>query len=67
MSVNFALLGIGMALAGPLTTAVGARWVFALAAVFAGVAAIVGRTMTRALGMLGESDSRREPAASPTA
>jgi hypothetical protein len=55
-----------MALAGPLTTVVGARWVFALAAVFAGVAAIVGRTMTRALGMLAESDSRREPAASPT-
>jgi MFS family permease len=66
MSVNFAVLGFGMAVAAPVTTAVGARWTFALAAVFAGVAAVVGRTMTRRLGMLGESEAHSEPAASPT-
>ena len=64
MSVNFALLGFGMAVAGPVTDAVGARWVFGLAAVFAGVAAVVGRLMTRGLTMPGASGPRGEPAAS---
>ncbi len=50
MSVNFALLGAGMALAGPITDSVGARWVFGGAAAFAGVAAVVGRALTRRLG-----------------
>ena len=36
MSVNFALLGFGMALAGPITDAVGARWTYALAALLSG-------------------------------
>lgn len=60
MSANFALLGAGMAVAGPITDAVGARWVFGGAAVFAGVAAVVGRALTRRLGAHGGVD---EPAA----
>jgi MFS family permease len=56
MSVNFALLGAGMAVAGPITDAVGARWVFGGAAALAGVAALVGRTLTRRLGVLGGAD-----------
>src|SRR5262249_37842405 len=52
MSVNFALLGFGMALAGPITAAVGARWTYALAAVLSGLAAVVARGMTRRLGSL---------------
>lgn len=66
MSVNFALLGLGMAVAGPITNAVGARWVFAGAAVLAGAAAFVGRAMTRRIGELGETGQAHEPAASPT-
>ncbi len=42
MSTNFALLGLGMVVAGLLTDAVGARWVFVLSAACAGLAAVVG-------------------------
>jgi MFS family permease len=66
MSVNFALLGLGMAVAGPITTAVGARWMFGLAGLFAVVAAAVGRSLTRRLGMLSLPEPRGGPAASPT-
>jgi MFS family permease len=62
MSVNYALLGAGMALAGPITDAVGPRWVFGCAAALAAVAALVGRALTRTLGILGGGD---EPAAQP--
>jgi MFS family permease len=66
MSANFALLGLGMAVFGPITAAVGARWVFGLAGLLAAVAAAVGRAMTRPLGVLGQAESRGKPAASPT-
>ena len=56
-----------MALAGPITDAVGARWVFAGAAVLAAGAAVVGRALTRRLGVLGEVEPPGEPAPSPTA
>jgi MFS family permease len=62
MSANFALLGAGMAIAGPVTDAVGPRWVVGGAAVAAGVAAVVGRVLTRQLGLLGSGD---EPAGQP--
>jgi MFS family permease len=58
MSVNFALLGFGMALAGPITAAVGARWTYGLAAVLSLVAAVVARALTRRIGSL----AAREPA-----
>jgi MFS family permease len=62
MSANYALLGAGMGVAGPITDAVGARWVFGGAAVLAGIAALVGRALTRQLGVLGDAD---EPGAQP--
>jgi MFS family permease len=42
MSTNFAVLGLGMILAGPLTDAIGAREVFAVSALCAGAGALVG-------------------------
>jgi MFS family permease len=47
MSSNYALLGIGMIAAGPLTDAVGARWVWGVAAVAYLVAALVALTLGR--------------------
>lgn len=41
MSANFAALGAGMAVAGPVLDALGARWCWAIAAVLCGVAAVV--------------------------
>jgi len=64
MSVNFALLGAGMALAGPVTDAVGARWTFGSAAALAGMAAVVGRELTRGLGRLGAQQAV-EPVSAP--
>jgi MFS family permease len=67
MSVNFALLGLGMALAGPLIDAVGARWVFACAGILAAVAAVVGSALTRRVGAMSDvAASSSEPAPSPT-
>ena len=47
MSSNYALLGLGMVAAGPLTDVVGPRWVWGSAALLAAVAAGVGFTLTR--------------------
>jgi MFS family permease len=47
MSTNFALLGLGMVIAGPLTDAFGARWVFVVSAAVAGLAAVVGFLLLR--------------------
>jgi MFS family permease len=58
MSVTYGLLGVGMVLAGPLTDAVGARWVFGAAAVIEVGAAVVGRMMTRGLGAAAGADER---------
>jgi DHA3 family macrolide efflux protein-like MFS transporter len=49
MSSNYAVLGLGMAAAGPLTDAVGARWVWGGSACLAAVAAFVGYTLARGL------------------
>ena len=49
MSTNFALLGLGMIVAGPLTDAVGARWVFVISAVCAGLGALVGFLLLRSV------------------
>jgi MFS family permease len=65
MSVNYALLGGGMAVAGPITDAVGARWVFGGAAALAAVAACVGRALTRRLGVLGSDEAGAHPASAP--
>jgi MFS family permease len=47
MGSNFAILGLGMAAAGPLTDALGARWMFGGAAVFAAVGALSGYLLLR--------------------
>ena len=47
MGTNFAVLGIGMVIAGPLVDAVGARWVWGIAGGLGLVAASVGYTMLR--------------------
>jgi DHA3 family macrolide efflux protein-like MFS transporter len=47
MSANFAVLGVGMLLAGPATDAVGPRWVWGAAAAIMAVAAAVGWLLAR--------------------
>ncbi|HKP17079.1 MAG TPA: MFS transporter [Gaiellaceae bacterium] len=47
MGVNFAVLGIGMAVAGFLVDAVGARWVWGIAAAFVAAGALTGYGMLR--------------------
>lgn len=47
MSVNYAMLGLGMGLAGLLTDAVGARWTWGAAAASYAVAAVAGTVLAR--------------------
>jgi MFS family permease len=49
MSTNFALLGLGMIVAGPLTDAIGARWLFVVSAACAGLGALVGFLLLRSV------------------
>lgn len=49
MSTNYAVLGLAMIAAGPLTNEFGARWVWGVSASLAGVAAIVGYVMARGI------------------
>ena len=63
MSTNFALLGLGMVVAGPLTDAIGARWVFALAAAVPGLGALVGFLCSVRSGT--RPSARRRPSRSP--
>lgn len=46
MSVNYALLGLGMAVAGPLTDALGARWLWAGSAALFALAAALALALT---------------------
>jgi MFS family permease len=73
MSSNYALLGLGMVAAGPLTDFVGPRWVWGGAALVAAVAAVLGFTLTRRAGIQGEPPPpplvearQRPPLALPT-
>jgi MFS family permease len=63
MSSTFALMGIGMIVAGPLTDRFGARWLYAGAAAIALVATVVASVMTR--GMPREPAQEREPEPEP--
>jgi MFS family permease len=56
MSVNFAVLGLGMAIAGPLTDAFGARWLWGGAAAIFAVAAVVAWTLGRGLRATADED-----------
>jgi MFS family permease len=50
MSTNFALLGLGMMVAGPLTDSVGPRWVWFASAVLIGFAAVVAYALAHDIG-----------------
>ncbi|TMK76784.1 MAG: MFS transporter [Actinobacteria bacterium] len=50
MSSNYAVLGLGMAAAGPLTNAFGARWVWGGSACLSVLAAAVGFGLARGIG-----------------
>src|SRR5262245_47972869 len=49
MSSNYAVLGLGMVLAGPLVNEFGARWVWGISACLAAVAALVGYGLARGI------------------
>ena len=49
MSSNYAVLGLGMIVAGPLTNEYGARWVWGVSACLSAIAAIVGYAMARGI------------------
>jgi MFS family permease len=47
MASNYALLALGMAAAGPLTDVIGPRWLWGIAALLSGIAAVLGYALTR--------------------
>lgn len=47
MSANFAALGVGMAVAGPVLDALGARWCWAIAAALCGAAAVAAVSLVQ--------------------
>jgi MFS family permease len=49
MSSNYAVLGLGMILAGPLTNEFGARWVWGVSACLSALAALVGYGLSRGI------------------
>jgi MFS family permease len=49
MGSNFAVVGLAMAAAGPLTDAIGARWVWGIAAVAVAAAAVTGVALARGI------------------
>jgi hypothetical protein len=49
MSSNYAVLGLGMVVAGPLTNEFGARWVWGVSAGLSAIAALVGYTLARGI------------------
>ncbi len=66
MGTNFALLGVGMVAAGPLTEAVGARWVFGAAGVIDLVAAGLGWWLARGVPAGDPEREKPEPAEAET-
>jgi MFS family permease len=49
MSSNYAVLGLGMVAAGPLTDELGARWVWGMSACLVAFAAFVGYALARGI------------------
>src|SRR6185436_13154834 len=67
MSVTYAILGPAMAVAGPVTNILGARWIWAIGAgfsVLAGFVAIALSPRLRSAGPLDESELEQAHAAS---
>jgi MFS family permease len=61
MSTNFALLGVGMVAAGPLTNEFGARWVWAGSAVVYAVAAVVAYALASGAQAVPTGEALEEP------
>ena len=61
MSSNVATLMVGMVIAGRLTDSVGARWIWAAAAVAAGLAALVGYALARRVAAPAPAQPEPEP------
>ena len=61
MGSNFAVLGLAMAAAGPLTDEVGPRWVWGIAAVAVAAAGVVGVALARGVAEPGP-EAEAEPA-----
>jgi hypothetical protein len=59
MSSNYAVLGVGMAVAGPLTNEFGARWVWGGSACVSVAAAIVGFSLARGIRESDATESTR--------
>ena len=60
MSANYLLLGLGMAASGPLTDALGARWMWGVAAATYGLATALALVLSRGVA-LAPADGRVEP------
>jgi MFS family permease len=58
MSTNYALLGVGMAVAGPLTDAVGGRWMWGIAGAVFLAASAVAFAMARGVSTEGVAEAR---------
>jgi MFS family permease len=58
MSANFAVLGAGMLAAGPLTDAIGPRWVWGAAAAIMAVAGVLGLLLARGVAAPGAAVER---------
>jgi len=67
MSSTYVVLGLGMAAAGPLTNAVGARWVWAAASAVAAVAAGIGLALARGIAPRSVAEVEPEPMPAPHA
>jgi MFS family permease len=61
MSTNYAVLGLGMIVAGPLTNEFGARWVWGVSACLAGLAGVVGYAMARGIRDIRVVETERVP------
>jgi len=60
MSSNYAVLGLGMVAAGPLTDQFGARWVWGGSACLSAVAALVGYVLARGIGQVQFAETATE-------
>lgn len=59
MSINYAVLGPAMAVAGPVTTALGGRWIYAIGACAYVVAGLVGLALSPRIGPTSPSAKER--------
>jgi MFS family permease len=65
MSITYAVLGLAMAGAGPLTTALGGRWIYGIGAVAYAVAGLVGLALAPRIGPTAPPSGEERLAALP--